>query len=64
MTDPDTVFDAMATPVYAGIAIVLLLSARQVEIWKEKRLVGGRSSGTTTRPVRAGKAQKPSTFAV
>jgi len=64
MTDPDTIFDAMATPVYAGIAIVLLLSARQVEIWKEKRLVRGRSSGTTTLSVRAGKAQKHSAFAV
>ena len=60
MTDPDTVFDAMATPVYAGIAIVLLLSARQVEIWKEKRLVSGRPSAFGAR---AGKAQNRRTFA-
>lgn len=37
MTNPDTVFDAIAAPVYAGVAIILLLSVRQVEIRKEKR---------------------------
>lgn len=36
MTDP--VFDAIATPVFAGVAIVLLLSVRQVEIWKGKQV--------------------------
>ncbi|MES5097384.1 hypothetical protein ABUK73_04060 [Agrobacterium sp. BA1120] len=37
MTNTDTIFDAISTPVYAGAAIVLLLSVRQMESWRTKR---------------------------
>jgi hypothetical protein len=50
MTDPDTVFDAMATPVYAGIAIILLISVRQLEFWKVKRLVRAKPAGPQSAP--------------
>jgi len=37
MRDSQTVFDSMMTPVYAGAAIALLLSVRQVDAWQKSR---------------------------
>lgn len=37
MRHADDVFDTMMTPVYAGAAILLLLSVRQVEAWQKGR---------------------------
>lgn len=37
MRDTHGVFETMMTPLYAGAAILLLLSVRQVEAWQKAR---------------------------
>ncbi|QYA06083.1 hypothetical protein [Agrobacterium larrymoorei] len=57
MTNHNMVLDALASPVYAGFAIAVLLSARQVERWKPKGVTGeGRVSRIAETP-RHSKAQ-------
>lgn len=40
MTNPHTILQAAATPIFAGLAIVLLLSVREMESWKRRQLAG------------------------
>lgn len=40
MTNPHTILQAATTPIFAGLAIVLLLSVREMESWKRRRLAG------------------------